>query len=63
MTEINKRFARVFSTPDGRAVIAHLRRMTIERPLSPDLSDNCLRWIAAQSALVHKIETLIEGGK
>ena len=63
MNELNKQYARLFATSDGRAVLAHLRRITLDRPLGPDLSDNQLRWIAAQGALVHKIETLIQGGK
>ena len=37
MREIEKNFARTFSSNDGRAVLAHLRKITIERVLGPNL--------------------------
>ena len=58
MTEIEKNFVRAFSTPAGRAVLEHLRKITIERAFGANATDAELRWIAAQSALVHQIERL-----
>lgn len=62
-TEIEKNFARVFNSSDGRAVLAHLRKITIERVLGPNASDAELRGLEAQRALVHQIEQLAERGK
>jgi len=60
---IEKSYTRTFATADGKRVIAHLRRLTIERFLGPDATDAQLRSIEAQRALVHQIENLIERGK
>jgi hypothetical protein len=62
MTEIEKQYARIFSGFDGERVLAHLRSITIERVFGPNVSDNELRWWAAQNALVHQIENLIQRG-
>ena len=58
MTEIEKHFVRTFNTPSGRAVLGHLRKITIERTLGANATDAELRWGAAQSALVHQIERM-----
>ena len=60
-TELN--FARCFGTAAGTAVMAHLRRITIERVLGPNATDAELRGLEAQRALVHQIESIIERGK
>jgi len=62
MSEIEKIYARTFNTTSGKQVISHLRAMTIERVLGSNVSDADLRWVAAQSALVHHIENLIKRG-
>ena len=62
MTDIEKQYARVFAGADGKQVLNHLRTMTIERILGPNVSNDELRWWAAQNALVHHIETLINRG-
>lgn len=62
MTDIEKQYARVFSGADGRQVLNHLRAITIERILGPNVSNDELRWWAAQNALVHQIENLINRG-
>ena len=62
MSEIEKNYARTFNSTSGKQVLTHLRTMTIERVLGPNVSDNELRWVAAQSALVHYIENLIKRG-
>ena len=62
MSELEKQYARVFSGYDGKKVLNHLRSLTIERVFGPNVSDNELRWWAAQNALVHQIENLIQRG-
>ena len=62
MTEIEKQYARTFTCNSGKQVLAHLRSLTIERVMGPNVSDNELRWWAAQNALVHQIENFIKRG-
>ena len=62
MNEIEKQYARTFSGASGRAVLAHLRTITIERIMGPNVTDEELRWWAAQNALVHQIENFIHRG-
>ncbi|MCM1294125.1 MAG: hypothetical protein NC311_01005 [Muribaculaceae bacterium] len=62
MRETEQNYARAFSTVAGRAVLAHLRRITVERVLGPDASDAQLRGLEAQRALVHQIENMISRG-
>ncbi len=56
-------YARAFSGAAGRAVIAHLRSITIERWLGPDATDAQLRALEGQRALVHQIEQMITRGQ
>lgn len=63
MTDMAVNYARCFGTPAGRAVLAHLRKMTIERILGPNTSDSELRWIESQRALVRTIESQIAQGR
>lgn len=58
MENISKNYARIFSTPSGRAVLAHLRKITIERVLGPNATESQLRSLESQRALVHQIENL-----
>ena len=58
MTEIEKNFVRTFSSASGRSVLEYLRKITIERALGANVTDAELRWVAAQSALVHQIERM-----
>ena len=60
---IARDYARAFSGVSGRAVIAHLRAMTVERRMGLDATDAQLRWVAAQAALVHQIEQMITRGQ
>ena len=62
MKETEQNYARAFSTSAGRAVLTHLRRITIERVLSPDATDAQLRGLEAQRQLVHQIENMISRG-
>lgn len=62
MSEIEKQYARTFSGASGKQVLAHLRSITIERAIGPNVTNEELRWWAAQKALVHQIENLIQRG-
>ena len=62
MTDIEKQYARTFASPGGKQVLAHLRLLTIERIVGPNITDDELRWWAAQNALVHQIENFIKRG-
>ena len=59
MNDIEKNYARIFNSPSGKQVLNHLRSITIERVLGQNASDDELRWWAAQTALVHQIESII----
>ena len=62
MQDIEKQYARTFASISGKQVLNHLRSLTIERKWGPNVSDDELRWWAAQNALVHQIENLIKQG-
>ena len=62
MNEIEKQYARTFASAAGKQVLTHLRSITLERILGPNVTDNELRWWAAQNALVHQIENFIHRG-
>ena len=62
MNEIEKQYARTFATPAGKQVLEHLRNITIERILGQNVTNDELRWWAAQNALVHQIENFIKRG-
>jgi hypothetical protein len=62
MSEIEKEYARIFSSVSGKQVLSHLRSITVERILGQNITNEELRWWAAQSALVHQIENLIKRG-
>lgn len=63
MKDLEQNYARTFGTAAGAMVLAHLRRITIERVLGPDATDAQLRGLESQRALVHQIENMIERGK
>ena len=56
-------FARTFCTPSGARVLAHLRKITIERVLGVNATDAELRGLEAQRSLIHQIENLTNRGK
>ena len=62
MSEIEKQYACTFSSASGKQVLSHLRSMTVERILGQNVTNEELRWWAAQCALVHQIENLIKRG-
>lgn len=61
--EIERAFARAFSTDDGRAVLAHLQALTFQRCLGPDCADQQLRYLEGQRSLVATILRLIDRGR
>lgn len=56
-------YARTFCTPSGARVLAHLRKITIERVLGANATDAELRGLEAQRSLIHQIENLTNRGK
>lgn len=62
MQELEKQYARLFQTRDGRAVLNHMRKITIERVLGANATDNELRWCEATRAFVRQIESMIARG-
>jgi len=63
MQDLEKQYVRTFGTPTGRAVLGHMRKITIERTLGPNATDAELRWAEANRAFVHQIEQMIARGK
>jgi hypothetical protein len=59
---ITSAFARCFTSPDGRRVLEHLRRLTLERTLGPGASDALLRHLEGQRQLVAYVLTMIAHG-
>lgn len=56
-------FARCFLGGDGERVLAHLRRITIDRRTAPDASDAELRHLEGQRHLVAYIAQLAARGQ
>lgn len=61
--ELEKNYVRCFETSAGKAVLQHLREITIERFLGTNATDSELRSLEGARTLVHQIEMLIERGK
>ncbi|MGZ9109348.1 MAG: Bbp19 family protein [Micavibrio sp.] len=61
--DVERLFARCFSTDDGKKVLAHLQVMTFSRAYGPDASDQQLRYAEGQRALVANILRLIDRGR
>lgn len=61
--EIRLAYARCFSSPDGQRVLAHLRSMTLERAMGPNVSAEHLRHVEGQRQLVSTIEQLTARGR
>ncbi|MBR4624817.1 MAG: hypothetical protein IKP35_00075 [Alphaproteobacteria bacterium] len=62
MKDIEKQYARTFLSASGKQVLAHLRSITVERIVGPNITNDDLRWWAAQNALIHQIENFIKRG-
>lgn len=61
--DIERAFARLFTTDDGRKVLAHLQAMTFQRALGPGCADQQLRYLEGQRSLVATILRLIDRGR
>lgn len=55
-------FARCFKSRDGQRVWRHLRGLTVDRVLGPDVSDAALRYLEGQRQLIHHIARLVDRG-
>lgn len=63
MREIERCFARVFSSDDGQKIIGYLQSVTFQRALGMEATDSHLRHIEGQRALVAKMLRLIDRGR
>lgn len=63
LREIEKCFARLFSTDDGRRALAYLQTVTFQRALGPASTDQQLRYAEGQRAMVATILRLIDRGR
>ena len=61
--ELDRAYARCFGTAEGDRVIAHLRAITFERVVGPNVSEAFLRHLEGQRHLVAFVCSLIERGR
>ncbi|NJN71290.1 MAG: hypothetical protein HC801_14155 [Nitrospira sp.] len=55
-------YARFLHTENGRRIMRHLKAITVDRVLGPDVSEAMLRHLEGQRQLVSYIEVLAERG-
>ena len=60
---VARAYARLFSTDDGRLVLAHLQGQAFLRPHAPDTPDSHIRFFEGQRALVNTMLRLAAIGK
>ncbi len=63
MRDIEKAFARLFSSDDGQRVLAHLQVVTFQRALGVNAADEHLRYMEGQRSLMATILRLIDRGR
>ena len=63
MRDIEKAFARLFASEDGRKVLGHLQVITFQRALGPTSSDEQLRYLEGQRSMIATILRLIDRGR
>jgi hypothetical protein len=63
LRDIEKSFARVFASDDGKRVLSHLQAITFCRALGAESSDQSLRYAEGQRALVATILRMIDRGR
>jgi hypothetical protein len=63
MSDMERAFARLFSTNDGKQVLGYLQAVTFQRALGPASSDEQLRYMEGQRAMVATILRLIDRGR
>lgn len=61
--DMERVFARLFSSDDGKKALAYLQVMTFQRALSPNSADAELRYLEGQRAMVGTILRLIDRGR
>ncbi|CCG41972.1 Bbp19 family protein [Magnetospirillum molischianum] len=55
--------ARLFASPEGEALLAHLRKITLDRCLGPESSKSALRHLEGQRHLVLHLLSLAARGR
>jgi len=55
--------ARLFASPEGEALLAHLRKITLDRCLGPDSGEPALRHLEGQRHLVLHLLSLAARGR
>lgn len=63
MREVERCFARLFSSEDGKKVLAYLQVITFHRALGPASPDEQLRYAEGQRSLVATILRLVDRGR
>jgi hypothetical protein len=61
--EIERSFARLFSSEEGKKVLAWLQVMTFHRAANADMNNDHLRYMEGQRALVASILRMIDRGQ
>lgn len=61
--DVERAFARVFSTEDGQKVLAYLQVITFQRAYGPSTPDEQLRHVEGQRSLMATILRLIDRGR
>lgn len=62
MKEVERCFARLFLSTDGKKVLAYLQALTFDRALGMDAPDAHLRYLEGQRAMMATILRLIDRG-
>lgn len=63
MRNVERAFARLFSSEDGQKVLAYLQALTFQRALGPVTPDEQLRYQEGQRSLMATILRLIDRGR
>ena len=61
--DIERAFARLFTSEDGQKVLSHLQVITFQRALGAGSTDQQLRYLEGQRAMVATILRLIDRGR
>ena len=63
LQEVEKCFARLFSSEDGHKALSYLQTITFQKALAPTSSDEQLRYAEGQRAMMATILRLIDRGR
>ncbi|MCB9996622.1 MAG: hypothetical protein H6869_09320 [Rhodospirillales bacterium] len=61
--QVEKAYARLFSTEDGKMVLGHLQSIAFMRAYGAESSDAQIRYAEGQRALVAQILRLVNAGR